>query len=417
MELRTKYQYSYFIYPFLINEGKFDKFILRLLKNKNCKMKYFAREKDINIYTHFLPKIRQYMFWSFDYSDVKKEKLDRLSLDTKAAIIAKQPCTMFEYNMGNKVQGKVVDSDGIFFDVPNIDIICFKTGICFILIKTVISNNNKFSEVLDFNYKFRDVNSNYGKLKDIENIKIQTSTFKDIKELSEIIKEISGTGISAKEININSDSFITYSYACVDQQDWNKDTDEEIIDSNMYRFVNVLKSTDKIDFNDEAQKRKMKTLEYWKYIKYGTTKQSAVLLASCENSDNYTKLPHAFEREYLYLYILTLYKKIYLNKLIYDMKKTSNFERVRRKFIKFTQDIWIQEATNDETGAMLYDDWQEALGIQREYKEIKNRYDVEYKDYNIEKTKKSNKLITVLLVTTIILNIIGFIILYIKGGI
>ena len=185
----------------------------------------------------------------------------------------------------------------------------------------------------------------------------------------------------------------------------------------MYKYVNLLKNTDKIDYSNEEQKRRMKTLENWKYIKDGSTKQSAVLLASCTNTDNFTKLPYAYEREYLYEYILTLYKKIYLDKLMYDMKRNADFEKIRNKFIKFTQEIWIQEMTYDETGTMLYDNWEEVLEIQKIYNKIKGRYDVEYKDYNIEKTRKINNIILVLLTTTLICNIIGFIILFFKGKI
>lgn len=36
MELKTKYQYTYFIYPYVIKENKFTKYLLKLLKDKNC---------------------------------------------------------------------------------------------------------------------------------------------------------------------------------------------------------------------------------------------------------------------------------------------------------------------------------------------------------------------------------------------
>lgn len=173
MELKTKYQYSYFIYPFIVNENKYSKYIMSLLKNKNCNMKFFEKEKDLNIYTHFLPKIRQYMFWTFGYNKAKREKFERLEIDMKTAIIAKQPCTIFEYDMGKNIQGKVSDEDGIFFDIPNIEIVCFNTGVCFILIKTTLAENSVFSEVLNFNCKFKDINSNYSKLSDTDNIKIR----------------------------------------------------------------------------------------------------------------------------------------------------------------------------------------------------------------------------------------------------
>ena len=34
MELKTKYQYTYFIYPYVIKENKFTKYLLKLLKDK-----------------------------------------------------------------------------------------------------------------------------------------------------------------------------------------------------------------------------------------------------------------------------------------------------------------------------------------------------------------------------------------------
>ena len=42
----TKYQYTYFIYPYIIEETKYDKYILKLLKDKKCSYKIFEKEKD-----------------------------------------------------------------------------------------------------------------------------------------------------------------------------------------------------------------------------------------------------------------------------------------------------------------------------------------------------------------------------------
>ena len=49
MELKTKYQYTYFIYPYIINENKYDKYISKLLNNKNLKVRFFEKEKDLDI--------------------------------------------------------------------------------------------------------------------------------------------------------------------------------------------------------------------------------------------------------------------------------------------------------------------------------------------------------------------------------
>ena len=42
MELKTKYQYTYFIYPYLIEENNYKNYLYKLLKNKNCKLKVFV---------------------------------------------------------------------------------------------------------------------------------------------------------------------------------------------------------------------------------------------------------------------------------------------------------------------------------------------------------------------------------------
>ena len=41
MELMTKYQYTYFIYPFAIEEGKYKRYLQKLLQNKKCRVRFF----------------------------------------------------------------------------------------------------------------------------------------------------------------------------------------------------------------------------------------------------------------------------------------------------------------------------------------------------------------------------------------
>lgn len=79
------------------------------------------------------------------------------------------------------------------------EIICFNTGICFLTFKTVLNGENNLDDVLNFNYKFRDINSNLSQLREYENIRIQTSTFKDIRDFSSLIKEIAGNSTGAKK--------------------------------------------------------------------------------------------------------------------------------------------------------------------------------------------------------------------------
>ena len=135
MEQKIKYQYSYFIYPYIIDENKYDKYLLKLLKDKHCKLKMWEKEKDLNVYTYFLPNVRDYLFWSFSYNKEKKRKLEELDTDMKSVLLSKYPCSMFEYTLGKEVQAKVGEANGIFFDIQKIDIVCFKTGVCFLYLQ------------------------------------------------------------------------------------------------------------------------------------------------------------------------------------------------------------------------------------------------------------------------------------------
>ena len=56
MELKTKYQYTYFIYPFAVKENKYQKYLLNLLKNDKFNIKIFERQRNIKMYQYFLPK-------------------------------------------------------------------------------------------------------------------------------------------------------------------------------------------------------------------------------------------------------------------------------------------------------------------------------------------------------------------------
>ena len=190
MELKTKYQYTYFIYPFAIKENKYTRYLLKLLKDENCKLRMFRKDKDLNIYSYFSHRARNYMFNSFNWNKTKLAKLEELPLDTKAAILAKNSCTIFEYTIKKDIQGKTAERNGIFFKIPKIEIICFNTGICFLCIKTNIEESDKFADLLNFNYKFRDINQEFGNMNSYDNIRVQTDYFDDVKSFKKFSDEV-----------------------------------------------------------------------------------------------------------------------------------------------------------------------------------------------------------------------------------
>ena len=394
LELKTRYQYTYFIYPYVIEEKNYSKYLLRLLKDKKCTMKKFDIAKDLSIYQNFLPNIRKFMFWSFNYTKQQMRELESLDNELKANILSKYPCTMFDYNIKQNVQGKVQNEDGIYFDITKVELICFNTGICFLLFKTIIDGeNNKFSDVVNFNYKFRDITSKADELKEFENIKIQTSIFKDSKDIIKFIKDITGNTSLAEDLNIDQERFITYSYACISQEDWNDNVEIKTIEKLFFKFFKVLPAHKEL--NDIITEDYFNKPPNSKYIKYGFSNVGTALLTSDIAVDNYTKLPFRFENEQLYLYILCLYKKFYLAKVNYELDRKD----CQQEFFSFTKNFLIEEVSNDETESCLEKNWSEKLDIDRIFNKIKNKYDMLYKSTNVEKTKiKQNIIILILIV-------------------
>lgn len=88
MGQKIKYQYSYFIHPFVIKENKYQKYLLKLLKDKNVQLKIFRKEKDLMSIQYFLQRIQEFLFSSFGLSEAKMKKLEELPLETKSAILA-----------------------------------------------------------------------------------------------------------------------------------------------------------------------------------------------------------------------------------------------------------------------------------------------------------------------------------------
>ncbi len=114
-------------------------------------------------------------------------------------------------------------------------------------------------------------------------------------------------------------------------------------------------------------------------------KLGVMLFSSSEDMNNYTILPNEYENQYLYTYIINLYKKIYLKKIAVELKDPKKKVKKARKNLLNLLKMWIQEITEDEIGTMLNHKIQETLELEELYNEVKTKYDVLYKDLNIEK--------------------------------
>ena len=405
MELKTNYQYTYFVHPFVIRDGKYQKYIIKMLKDKNCRLKVFQKEKDFRTYKYFLPKTRDFLFSSFSFGSSKLRKLEELPIDTRAAILSKYPCNIFEYILPKDIQGKVDDKQGIFFTIRKIEVICFNTGICFLVFKTTIEDYTDFSNVLNFNYKFRDINQEFLGLDSYDNIRLQTGSFDEVETFREFIRNVTGSNLDALKLDIDTERFLTYSYVCVDQEAWNMNNSFDKIKYSFIKYASILPADNSRDFAEE----KITTISKWKYAKLGLTKLGCTLFSSSSDMNNYTILPDEYENQYFYTYILNLYKKIYLKKLQLKFKDPKKVKLARKEFIDFTKNMWIQEITEDEIGTIINHKMQEVFELENLYNETKNKYDILYKDLNIEKNKKSTIVIAIILIASLIFNVLNFI--------
>ena len=405
MELKTNYQYTYFIHPFVIKELKYQKYILKMLKDKNCNLKIFQKEKDLRMYKYFLPKTREFLFSSFTFGNNKLKKLEELPIETRAAILSKYPCNIFEYKLEKDIQGKMGEKNGIFFEIQKVEVICFNTGICFLIMKTNIEEYTNFCNILNFNYKFRDINKEYSSLESYDNIKIQTDSFSNMETFQEFIHNITGSTIETSKLDIDTERFLTYSYACIDQEFWNNVVEFENVKDYFAKYANILSADD----SRNIEVNKIDVFSKWKYAKIGLSKLGIMLFSSSADMNNYTIMPDEYENQYFYTYIINLYKKIYLKKLSVEFKDTTKLKRARKKFIEFTKELWIQEISEDEIGTLLNHRLQNTFELEKLYGEVKIKYDALYKELNIEKDRKVTIVIGAILVSSLIFNVLNFI--------
>ena len=184
-----------------------------------------------------------------------------------------------------------------------------------------------------------------------------------------------------------------------------KEEDFNNIKSMYTKYVKILPNDNNTLYNfDET-----KIMSNWNYAKLGITKAGTTLFASSAEINNYTVLPHEYENQYLYTYVLSLYMKIYIKLINLELKHGITVKNARKKFIEFTKNLWIQELTIDEVGTLYYHNIRRVLELDNLYLETKNKYDVLYKEMNIEKNTIANRVIIIILITSLIVGILNFI--------
>ncbi len=382
METKVNYHYSYFIYSYFLKNIEYKEYICKLLNNKNYKLKIFEKEKDLEIYDFFKNNIKKDYFNTF-YINKKNNNNEKI-LNNK--------CNIFEYKIKNKNKEKNNLENNLIYEISKIELICFSTGICFLIIKTELLNEKlNLNNILNFNYKMKDINSEFSKLKSYEKINIENNLLKNNFELIKKLEEIIMYKIENKR-------FFTYSYTCVDSENWNNEVDR--LENDFLKYVNVYPSNYDITFEDEENA--ILRINNWKFIKIGFTSESMNLLTNNLELSNYTKMPYDYENKYLYNLILNLYKKELLENIEKNNIKLKSLENYKNIY----NEIINNEFTEDNIGIKINNKLNKIFNLNKKSEKIEKIYKENYEFKILKKYKKLGKIILFILLISLILNII-----------
>ena len=400
-EEKFKYQYTYHILPY-IYEGRYDEYLTRLLKDTNIIEYRYDKIKNLEIFSYFKKDILESMFYEFPYKETEK-----ISIQKKVNKLLKYESVTFEYDIIDKEKNKISmndivrvagneeynnnekDKGNIKFDIEDFKIIVFKSGIAFIILKTVLINTRYISDVMDFNYRFKSILSKRDIIKKLDNIEICLlgDEINGFEKLKQIILNYVGKNKNNKILE-NNEEFYTFSYLCVDNIYINEENNKNILKNIYLKYSRILQSSYDTEGLDE-ETIVSKNMTEIKDANIGITKISSMLLCSGIDPFNFTVLPRDYETKMLYTYIITLYQKLFLVMINKELTSENNKKQKlgRIKFNDFISKMWYNEITLSEKGSIYYEYLKKILEINKTFDETQLKYKLIFR-YN--KTNKSN---------------------------
>lgn len=382
MHIKAKYQYTHFIYPFVVENDKYVEFIDSILKRtKEWSLVLHEYRSDEESYDFFLPYMRKFLFPTLFWNVNEIKKFKKSGSFRKSLSLSKLSCITLKYNLSRIKKGIITDIQGknINFDISDIRLICFEPGICFFDIKTQIDEKDElidFDKVLDFNHYFREYTPHLRKssidAKIVENIKSIN--------IPKFIKDIT-SNYEIKSLDKKYyDKMFTYSYVCVDG--WEKDSDFDKMKNDFYKFQYVMHSQSSAIFNKECDKLADNAYSRWQYSMFGFSKESGVVFVSDKEKYNITRMPYNFEKRYLYMVLIALYQRISLINFSQDLMKQDKtlIKKLKKNLTRFTNSSWFGQITNSEHGMDIWESWQKAFGLHELYDEVHKEY-LEYYDF------------------------------------
>ena len=109
----------------------------------------------------------------------------------------------------------------------------------------------------------------------------------------------------------------------------------------------------------------------------------------------------------LYIYIITLYKYIMLNKLDKAMEDKDCFDKNRKDFVNFVQEIYSKKITENLSGNKMANNWEQKLELDKLYISVENKFDLLYRNIKLDSHNTMFRIIIILLVVLIIIGTIN----------
>lgn len=392
LDLKVQNQYSYFIYPFYVKRGKYKEFITNLVNNDKWNFKILNETTDQNTASFFLPDVRKFLFPTLDWSSEKKGNFNKLSSKERIKKIAALPKTTFKYNLQKPIRTLInIKKDKMTsFLITKIKILSFEQGAGFLIFKTILDDkhNKSFNDVLDFNYNFREINLFHENLKE-DQATIVCEHFKNEKTVSQLIKHLLNDFVDVEKESIYYDRLFTYSYVCLEEDEWNEERTFSDFIYEFFKFKHVLSGDFKSKYYDNFMKRDETSYSRWTYSMYGFLKESGVVLGSARDSFNCSQLADYFETIYYYIFILAIYQRVMLILLSRELAAggTKRIDQLRRYLLKFTNISWFNQITNSEQGMDIWKKWQKVFELPTLFEEVQREY-TGYYEYTFAKSQE-----------------------------
>lgn len=404
MELKTVYQYTYFVYPFIIKKERYRDFCGKILKTTDeWSFHIHDYSGKTGAYEYFLPYVKKFLFPTLYWNKEKVEQFNNAGFKKKLDMISGLSSINFKYNLHSDSCCKF-SGEGMNVVIDTIEMACFDRGICFLIIKTRLDSEKTLhlSDVLNFNHKFRTINPRYMKKKKTEGLILNSMDFRKLEDLSTFIENLLNGFEDVHWDNVYFDKLFTYSYVCLDAEAWNEEKKLDSFINEFYKFQYVLPADYGSSFASGHKDMAQNTYSRWKYAIYGFTRESGVFLSSNIEKFNSTKLPAYFENIYSYILLLAFYQRIALLLFSQELLNTgkNKIETLKEELTKFTHFSWFSQITNSENGMDLWKNWQKAFDLYAMFDEVQKEY-TEYYDHIVARGQEK---INLLLIVVFIVN-------------